>query len=242
MQKIGAYSYSNLTRDSYTNKRKDENIKSKFSDYTLLNEETFVQKNITKSLNISYGGMQNKILSNTKNDVVSSTINRDVSYDYITNTDNLGKMVHGSKEGTLSYDVFDESKGCNVQRLAETISYPVDFDPENPIMIIRGEDEKGYYEAYVDIKKINPTNASAMEIKAVNGYFKGETGAPFLPANFANDDLSPYDTTNETARFNIVDAYKIAVSMDVFAKQGIEYNINDAYNFFRGLWGENFGL
>ncbi len=207
-----------------------------FSNY-YKSEESNVRNNSGLGTFVNNSYLQNKLLnSNTEanqtNNSTATTINRNVDSDYVASRDGLGEMA-------IRYLPFTSEDGGK-SSVGGSVSYAKDFDPENPVMVVRGEDEDGYYEAIVDIKKIDPKNCTAIEYKALNAYFKGESDAPFLPFNFASD--SPLDSSNPNATFNLVEGHKLAKQMNMYASQGINYNFNDALKMFQSLWGEKFKM
>ncbi len=208
---------SNIFSDYYKNN--EPNVRNKSSGGTFVNN-TYLQNRLVNS----------NIESTDAKTTSATTINRNVGSDYVASSEGLGEMA-------IRYLPFQTEDGGK-SSVGGSISYAKDFDPENPVMVIRGEDEDGYFEAFVEIKKIDPKNCTAIEYKALNGYFIGETDAPFLPMNFP--EASPHDQENGNKTFNLVEGYKTAISMNMFSLQGINYNINDALSIFQNLWSQKF--
>ncbi len=257
MQKIGATSSSInselLVRNIKNNANNNFNM---FSEY-YKNDESKVQSKNSVGTFVINDYLQNKLLNSStevnkievnKTEVnqeeastgitttKSTTLNRNVDREYVENQDDLGEVI----VKFLPWSTLNEQGGVVNSKAGGSISYAKNFDPENPVIVVRGEDSQGYYEATVEIKKINPKNCTAYEYEALNGYFTSQTGANFLPMNFP--EKSPHDPENRKETFNLVEGYKNAISMGMFSKQENNYDIHDALDYFKNLWDKEFSF
>ncbi len=230
--KIGANTYTRSALRSVNLKDETQNNKFEMSSDYYTSDEVNVRKNCSSGTFVNSTYLQNKIINSDSGEQTNSTkINRDVDSDYVASTEGLGEIA-------IRYLPF--TSDCGNSSTGGSTSYAKNFDPENPVMVVRGKDNEGFYEAFVEINKINPRNCTAIEFEALKAYFISETDAPFLPTNFGNQEQSPYDTNDSNARFDLVEAYGIARSMNMFSSQGIAYDIDNAFDFFKGLWGSKF--
>ncbi len=106
--------------------------------------------------------------SGKSNDIEKSyTIDRNISREYIVNNIDDSKVVIKSlldnENGNSGYRRSMISNGGSV-------SYTDNFNYENPVMIVRGEDELGYFEACVNIKDIDINNCNFIEMEALNDF------------------------------------------------------------------------
>lgn len=144
----------------------------------------------------------------------SVTINRDVDRESII--DNINK-----DENTMVTFLEAYSETGEQVSFAGSVGYVENFDSENPIMIVRGIDEEGYYEAYVDIKKIDITSCSKIEKEALQAYYGGEQakingGSPldyYFPCSWEVGEKTPNECIETYFRFNLLEAITKTVGM-----------------------------
>lgn len=235
------YSTSQFTRNTVNNTDKNF-VKNNYFANDVSNQTTTDVSNTRKSttfVNSTY--MQSKILNTDKSSedttqtikqISNSTkINRNVDREYlISKLDDKNNMVQNLRVT----DIYGNLLGVG------SVAYAENYDPENPVFIVRGEDDKGYYEAYVELNKIDPTKCTNIEYEALTWYHSIERAARGIKGDF---DIMPFnrgvDTDvleSSTATYNLGEAYKSALSLGLY-----DYNsITKEIAIFDKLWGKNF--
>lgn len=225
---INNYNTDTTTRNS-TNK---SNKSFLGSSNTLDNSNSYNEESIPNDKKfigrINNTFMQNKIMNTAKTTQTnnSTTINRDVDREYILSQ-------HSNKNNVINYLEFTGTDEINrsVTSSGGSLGYPENFDPENPVIIVRGKDDKGYFEAYVELSKIDPKNCSNIEYAALEGYYTGlklSEGANMseikLPFNFPKEP-HPDRSNSATQTYNLQDAYKNAIASGLYDNNSIAKEI-----------------
>lgn len=201
------------------------------------NDEKSIPNYKKNVANINSTFMQSKIMNTEKNQSSgATTINRNVDEEYI-----LSKQGKGNIINCLQFSGMDKNFRSVVSN-GGSIGYAENFDKENPVIIVRGEDENGFFEAYVDLNKVDPNNCTNIEYEALQGYYTGqklEEGHDMstikMPFVFAKEP-NPHSSISSTETYNLKDAYQNAITTGLYDKNSILKEIA----VFNNLWNNCF--
>ena len=168
-----------------------------------ISNDSFVQtRNATKS-NIS---------DNFKNSFINNGVNRSSHIVYMKKDD----MLYSGGNGT---------------GLSFYLKYAQDSTDDNPRILAKGVDEYGNeFEQIIDVKKINPRNATLPEMRALEAYSGAEKrfGYSSLPMGSENVGLN--------RRQDFLAAFSKNVSdMNILGEYGLAQKYNKLLSFYEGL-------
>lgn len=102
--------------------------------------------------------------------------------------------------------------GCNGTGLSFYIKYADESTEENPVVLAKGVDENGKeFEQKIFINKINPSCATVVEMRALEGHYKVEKqgGLTSLPLEAGNMGLNDRKDFMSMFEKNITDMKKL---------------------------------
>lgn len=140
----------------------------------------------------------------------SYSINRDVTRDDIVNS---GQNSNAIIKSLLDDTTFNSNGRMSVLANGGSVSYAEDFDYNNPVIIVRGEDDFGFFEAYVNLNDIDINNCSFIEMEALNGFYLGEAmnngtfdSTRGIVPSFNSSNIYNNNSRNPNFTFNLIEA------------------------------------
>ena len=156
-----------------------------------------------------------------------------------TENGNGGNGVFGQVNNQSSHVVYMKKddmlySGGNGTGLSFYLKYAEDSTEDNPRILAKGIDEFGNeFEQIIDVKKVNPRNATLTEMRALEAYSGAEKryGFSTLPMGSTNVGL------NERQDF-IAAFEKNVADMNSLGEYGIAQQYNKLLGFYEKIWLE----